>query len=71
MDPDEILRAAISDEMEAEMQRQRESSFGTCRICGENVTEWDLTSGPYGAKFHATDGVAHSVCLSGKLAVAG
>lgn len=69
MDPEEIARQLVSEEMKAEIDRMRKSSFGICDVCGDSVSEWDLSGGPYGGEFIG-ETVVHTVCRRGKVAVA-
>jgi hypothetical protein len=59
----------LDGEIEAELARLRASVMGECLICGDAVTEYDLTYGTYGGEWRGEE-CYHSVCLSGKLAVA-
>tara|TARA_R100000951_G_C2490680_1_gene134370 strand:+ start:85 stop:303 length:219 start_codon:yes stop_codon:yes gene_type:complete len=60
---------AFDEAMEREVARMRSVSFGPCLLCGDAVTEYDITYGVYGGEWRG-DNVYHVVCLSGKLAVA-
>ena len=61
---------ALDDEIDKELNRLRASVLGECAICGDAVTEFDLTYGTYGGEWRGED-CYHAVCLSGRLAVAG
>ena len=62
-------KQAFDEAIERELDRLRSVSFGSCLLCGDVVTEYDITYGVYGGEWRE-DNVYHTACLSGKLAIA-